>query len=265
MFEKSRQPAVLSLFLAIVLIASAGARVPVVARSSGAPLYVALGDSIDVGFGDDIAFDGVGYVPPVAAFYASVFGQPIDVRNLAVFGATTQDIMLTQLPAALAAIADHPGDPIIVSWGGGGGDVGQVALSQQAAVCGQTPSCFGRFAAVLNHAEQAIDRTIARLRAAAGPNARIFMRTQYNALLKTGCSTPARALLGSVTLEGAPGTVLDQGLNDRIRAIAARYDATVVDLFPTFAFAADQLIGADCVHPNGLGYQAIAGLFIGAF
>jgi lysophospholipase L1-like esterase len=243
----------------------AGAPGRVAARSAGTPLYVALGDSIDFGFGDDIFLDGFGYVPPVGAALAVALGQPVDVQNLAEFGATTRDILLTQVPVALGAIAQHQGDPVIVTWGGGGGDVGQVALSRQAATCRQQPSCLGRFNAVLNEAEQAIDRTIGQLRAAAGPNARIFMRTQYNALLKTGCSTPDRVALGNATLEGAPGTVLDRGLNDRIRTVAARYDATVVDLFIPFAVGANVLIGPDCTHPNGLGYQVIAGLFAAQF
>jgi len=55
--------------------------------------------------------------------------------------------------------------------------------------------------------------------------------------------------------------MLDRGLNDRIRTVAARYDAQVVDLFPTFAVFANQLVSADCVHPNGAGYQAILDLF----
>ena len=48
------------------------------------------------------------------------------------------------------------------------------------------------------------------------------MRTQYNAIAKSGCQPPAAVALGDAVLEGVPGTVLDEGLNDRIRAIAAK-------------------------------------------
>jgi lysophospholipase L1-like esterase len=54
--------------------------------------------------------------------------------------------------------------------------------------------------------------------------------------------------------------VLDRGLNDRIRTVAARYGARVVDLLGVALFA-NQLVSSDCVHPNGAGYQVILNLF----
>jgi lysophospholipase L1-like esterase len=258
------RPIVYVILAAGALVALGGSHTGVAARSASSPLYVALGDSVEVGFGDDIASDGVGYVQPFGALLSSTLGQPVDVQNLGVFGATTREITLRELPAALAAIHSHQDNEVVISWGGGGVDLGQVALSHQAAVCKQTPSCLARFNAALNEAEQAIDRTIAALRLAGGPNARILMRTQYNALLKTGCQAPQAVELGTVTLEGAPGTILDRGLNDRIRTVADHYGAQVIDLFPAFALYADQLVASDCVHPNGLGYQVILNLFASA-
>ena len=249
--------------VAMAFVVFGGVR-PHAARSSSAPLYVALGDSVEFGVGDDIAADGFGYVSPFGVFLSSTLGQSFDVQNLGVGGATTREIMLTQLPAALTAIEAHQPGLIVVSWGGGGNDGSQIALSPQAAACGQAASCLGRFNAALNEAEQAIDRTIGQLRLAAGPDAIILMRTQYNGLKRTGCQTPQNVALASATLEGAPDTVLDRGLNDRIREIAARYDARVVDLFPTFFVFADQLISPDCSHPNGAGYRAILSLFAAA-
>jgi lysophospholipase L1-like esterase len=73
------------------------------------------------------------------------------------------------------------------------------------------------------------------------------------------------ALLGNVTLEGAEGTVLDRGLNDRIRSVAEKYDAQVVDLFVPFALNANSFVSPDCVHPSGAGHQAIATLSGAAF
>jgi hypothetical protein len=103
------------------------------------------------------------------------------------------------------------------------------------------------------------------LRDAVGPGGHILMRTQYNALLRTGCATPEIALLGTIALEGLPGSVLDRGLNTRIRSLAERHGAQVVDVFLPFAAQADLLVSADCIHPNGLGYQAIAALAALAF
>ena len=129
----------------------------------------------------------------------------------------------------------------------------------------QTPSCMGRFNGLLNAVESAIDRTIARVRRAGGPAARILMRTQYNALLRSGCAPPDVVALTNATLEGAPGTVLMRGLNDRIRTVAQRYGAQVVDLFLPFAANADVFVSPDCVHPSGAGHQAILVLSQGAY
>ena len=80
-----------------------------------------------------------------------------------------------------------------------------------------------------------------------------------NALLRTGCApSPEAAALGTIVLEGQPDTVLDRGLNDRIRSVAERYNAQVVDIFGPFAALADTLVSSDCIHPSGAGYQAIA-------
>ena len=225
--------------------------------------YVAVGDSIEFGVGDDNPVDGLGYVSPFGAFLALVIGQPVQVHNFSVPGADTSDIRLIQLRLAAAAAQSHR--PIVVSWGGGGIDVGLVALGTQESACKHLQSCFGRFNGALNEAEAAIDKTIATLRQAVGPEGRILMRTQYNALAKSGCAPTAAVTLGNAVLEGVPGTVLDQGLNDRIRAIADKYGAQVVDLFFPFAFNPDAFVAVDCIHPSAAGYALIVSLFQAAF
>jgi len=233
------------------------------AKSPPGPVYAAIGDSLEFGLRDDILIDGIGFVPLFGNFLSGVFQQPVELHNFGVPGAQVRDIWRDQLPAALAAIQGHA--PIVVTWGGGGNDLGEVALGPQAAVCRHSASCLGRFNALLNEVEQTIDHTIAALRDAVGPGGHILMRTQYNSLLRTGCQSPENVLLGTVTLEGAPGTVLDRGLNTRIRSIAQKYNAQVIDLFVPFAIGANQLVAADCIHPSGLGYQMIALLASQAF
>jgi lysophospholipase L1-like esterase len=244
----------------VVLAARPGAAV---AQAPPSPIYVALGDSAEFGLGDDILADGFGYVPLFRTFLSTAFQQPVDLLNLGVPFAQARDIWHDQLPAALAAIQGRAS--VVVTWGGGGNDLAEVATGPQAATCRQPPSCLGRFNALLNEVEQTIDHTIAELREAVGPNGRILMRTQYNPLLRAGCQSQANALLATVTLEGAPGTVLDRGLNTRIRSIAQKYDARVIDLFLPFAVSANTLVSSDCIHPSGLGYQAIAFLASQAF
>ena len=235
--------------LVALLIAPASAQSPT-------PAYVVLGDSIEFGLGDDIAADGLGYVPLVASFLTTFFGAPVDTYNLGEPFAQTRGIWRDQLPQALAAAAGH--SPIVVSWGGGGNDLADVVTGPQAAACRQSQSCLGRLNGLLNEVEQTIDRTIRGLREALGPDVAILMRTQYNALLRTGCAPPDIAALGTVALEGLDGTILDRGLNDRIRSVAEKYGAQVVDLFVPFAVSANTLVAADCIHPSGVGYQAIA-------
>jgi lysophospholipase L1-like esterase len=222
------------------------------------PAYVVVGDSIEFGLGDDNPGDGLGYVPLVAGFLTTVFGPAPLVQNFGVPFAQTRDIWRNQLPNALAAATGHA--PVVVSWGGGGNDLADVATGPQAAACRQSASCLGRFNGLLNETEQTINRTIKDLRESLGPNAVILMRTQYNALLRPGCAAPDVVTLGNITLEGLPGTVLDRGLNDRIRSVAAKYHAHVVDLFLPFAANANTFVASDCIHPSGAGYQAIATL-----
>jgi len=71
--------------------------------------------------------------------------------------------------------------------------------------------------------------------------------------------------LGNATLEGAPGTVLERGLNDRIRSVASKYGAQVIDVFGPLTFNANVLVASDCSHPSGVGYLAILALAQAAF
>jgi lysophospholipase L1-like esterase len=242
--------------LAIVSALLVASAIQFPSAQSLTPAYVVLGDSIEFGLGDDIAADGIGYVPLVASFLTTFFGGAVDVHNFGEPSAHTRAIWRDQLPEALAAARGHA--PVVVSWGGGGNDLADVATGPQAAACRQSQSCLGRFNGLLNEIEQTIDRTIRSLREALGADAVILMRTQYNSLLRAGCAPPDVAALGSVTLEGLEGTVLDRGLNDRIRSVAEKYGAQVVDLFLPFAVSANTLVAADCIHPSGVGYQAIA-------
>ena len=233
------------------------------AQAPPAAGYVALGDSIEFGVGDTNPVDGIGYVNPFGAFLAVVLGQPVQVHNFSVPASDTGDIRLLQLREAAAAAQSHR--PIVVSWGGGGIDVGLIALKTQESACKHLQSCLGRFNGLLNEVEATIDKTIATLRQAAGPEGRILMRTQYNAIARSGCQPPEAVALGDAVLEGVPGTVLDEGLNDRIRAIAAKYGAQVVDLYGPFRINADALVSADCIHPNSAGYALITALVEATF
>jgi lysophospholipase L1-like esterase len=219
------------------------------------PGYVALGDSIEVGLGDDDLGDGFGYVGPFGAFLKA------EVHNFGQAGAETRDIFHDQLFPAMGESQDHRPFGVVVSWGGGGNDLRHFIVSPEARTCLRVRSCLARLNALLDEMEQTIDLTLKGLRTAAGTESRILMRTQYNPLRRTACAPPEQVQLGDAALEGAEGTILTRGLNDRIRTVAARRGADVVELFTAFAADPDGLIAEDCVHPNGAGYDVILEAF----
>jgi hypothetical protein len=96
--------------LAVVLVAGAVA-VPWESAASPIPVpgYVALGDSIEVGLGDDALGDGFGYVSPFGAFLKA------EVHNFGQAGAETRDILHDQLFPAMGEIQDHRPFGVVVS------------------------------------------------------------------------------------------------------------------------------------------------------
>jgi lysophospholipase L1-like esterase len=233
------------------------------AQSAASPGYVAVGDSIDYGVASTPEDQHPGWVVPFNTYLETALGGSVELHDLAVPGATTKDINLEQLPTALDHVGLHGAFGVVVSYGGGGNDLRHFIESPQAAACQQTPSCLGRINALLDEAEQRVNRALAALRAAAGPSAPILVRTQYNALRRSGCATPDRVVLADLALEGGAG-VLQRGLNDRLRDAAASHGAKVIEIFIPFYVMPDALIGDDCIHPNDTGYAVIVGAAIAA-
>lgn len=222
--------------------------------------YVVLGDSIEFGIGASSPANA--WVPMFHEYLeATFFGTPeapvqADLHNHAVSGATAGDIMRDQLAPAIADIQGH--NPVVVSWGGGGDDLLNFIGSPQAATCLRgDASCLARLNALLNEVERVLDVTVRRLRAA-GPNYAILLRTQYNPLLRTSCGGPTdpQAQLANLVLEGG-APFLVGGLNDRIRDVAARYGAKVIEIFLPFYLNPDDLVADDCIHPNDAGHAVI--------
>jgi len=227
--------------------------------------YIAMGDSIDFGLG--ASSPDKAYVPQFHTHLESTFFQgKADLHNLAVPGATARDIKQGQLTQALTETIIH--NPRVISWGGGGNDLLNFIASPQAATCMKgNPSCLARLNALLNEFEQTADHTLRDLREAAGPGTPMYVRTQYNPLLKAACGGPTLPLaqLANAVLEGSPSPRLDRGMNDRIRELAHKYDAKVIDIFLPFYLNADALVAADCVHPNDVGHAVIRDAAIFAY
>jgi lysophospholipase L1-like esterase len=219
--------------------------------------YIVLGESTDFGTGATAGNDWA------SKFHESLeslfFPSPIAFRNYAVVFATMGEIRRDQLADALSDIASF--NPVVVSLGGGGNDLLKFIESPQAVTCLMANiQCFARLNALLNNVEVLLDQMVRRLRAA-GPNDVILLRTEFNPLLKPGCEIrPGLPDLANLALEGDdnfPFLTSTRGLNDRIRDVAARYDAKVIEIFLEFAFNPDGLVGGDCIHANDDGHDVI--------
>jgi lysophospholipase L1-like esterase len=241
---------------AIALCASLALAEPSRAHDTGRG-YIVMGDSIDYGIGASVPDKA--YVPQFQVYLESaVFLQKADLHNLAVPGATARDIKQGQLTQARTETVIH--NPRVISWGGGGNDLLNFIASPEAATCMKgNPSCLARLNALLNEFEQTADRTLRELREAAGPDTPLYVRTQYNPLLKAACGGPTLPLaqLANAVLEGSPSPRLVRGMNARLRELAHKHGAKVIDIFVPFYLYPDALIGDDCVHPNDAGYAAI--------
>lgn len=226
--------------------------------------YIVMGDSIDYGIG--ASSPDKAYVPQFHSYLESTFfQQKADLHNLAVPGATARDIKQGQLTQARTEAIIH--SPRVISWGGGGNDLLQFIASPEAATCMKgNASCLARLNALLNEFEQTVDHTLRELRKTAGPET-LYVRTQYNPLLKTACGGPnfPLAQLANAVLEGSPSPRLERGMNSRLRELAHKYRAKVIDTFLPFYLNPDALIADDCVHPNDAGYAVIRDAAIYAY
>jgi lysophospholipase L1-like esterase len=233
--------------------------------------YIILGESTDLGFGATAPEKA--WVSMFHKFLECSFFRPsadpqcpsADLHNYSVFGATVGDILRGQLSDALSDIASH--NPVVVSLGGGGNDLLQFIFSPQNVTCVMVDTqCMARFNALLSNVEMLLDQMVRRLRAA-GPSSPILLRTEHNPFLKQGCDRPpGLSQLANLVLEGSDKMpLLASGLNDRIRAVAARYNAKVIEIFDLFASNPDVLVAGDCIHPSDAGHAVIFVQAVSAF
>ncbi|KQR17350.1 hypothetical protein ASF78_08690 [Cellulomonas sp. Leaf334] len=189
-------------------------------------------------------------------------------------GVTTATVLQPgdQLDQAVALIEARNGnrsprdDVEVVTVSVGGNDLYGPAV---AACVPPTGSCVPALDATFTAFEDRYDQILARLRESAGPGTVILAMTYYNPLpfCDLGAGNPDTArVLGDFILEGGDIGLgaMPLGFNDRLRQVADRYGAVVVDTFGTLG-AGDFVGGADCVHPDGDGHRALAGVFARTF
>jgi lysophospholipase L1-like esterase len=243
--------------------------------SAANPVQLALGDSWAFGFGATVPSQG-GYVPRLytalkGGFDCSPSPNPkdkgckkLELINIAVGGATTPTLIANQLPTAEALLRarngnNNPRDNVeVVTVSIGGNDVTGPIIAACIQAPG-SPSCLATIQSEFAAYRSDLTVALSRLRAAAGPDARIVIGTYDNPIPTCFLGqVPGAGALAAVVLEGGPG--VPQGLHDIIRDVAAQYGVEVAEVYGDLA-PQDWLGGQDCLHPKDSGYAKVAAAF----
>jgi lysophospholipase L1-like esterase len=257
--------------LAVTVVSTASAEGADPASRPEPSLYLALGDSVAAGVGaTSPAQDG--YVAVLhdtltaarSCGTGTALGCRLDLDNIAMPAATTTTLIAEQLPTAVTLITDRRDTPTpvddvrLVTMDIGGNDVFRPVI----AACAPDPAsatCTTTIATQLELVARNYDQILSALRTAAGPDTAIAVMAYYNPL--PGCVLAALSPLATLVLEG--GGPVPAGLNDIIRASAAKYGAVVVETAPLIGVG-DLVGGTDCLHPDDSGHAKIASAFAAA-
>lgn len=252
MRSHARLPLVLCALIAIAAGLACGSGAPDALLPGGSGgVYVALGDSFAAGDGaSDPAT--ASYVARIGAALRDRYGEALEVRNLAVGGATTQSLIDSQLPDAIAALT--AGDVRLVTITIGGNDLNELQSSPDTVACLEdvaSPAC--PVADLLVGTEERLDAILGELRSAA-PDAVIAMELYPNVFAATGH-----------VFEGPAGAAFGM-LNDVIAGVAGRHDILLADPRAPFARGgiSHVLDPTPDPHPNDDGHRAIAEAFLEA-
>jgi lysophospholipase L1-like esterase len=280
-----------TLFVSSLLLVGAFTASPAAAdnppTTEVAPLQLALGDSWAFGFGATVPNEG-GYVPRLHEalqedFNCSAAGYDkglspgacphLELRNLAVGGATTMTMMRDQYPQALPLLEARNGnlnprdDVQLVTLHIGGNDVTNPIIG--ACLLGLAP-CAATIQSELAAYRVDLDQALSLLRDAAGAKARIVIGTYDNpiatcflAQVFPGEAVPLAGLVlegGTFVLRGQ-SLVVPQGLDDIMRDVGQDYGVEVAEVFGDLS-AGDWLGGSDCLHPNDSGYEKVTEAFL---
>ena|GEM_PF-2986637 len=236
--------------LEVHIIDASGNIVPGIARYDRASqigigdYLVALGDSITYGFGDDITSDNTsqdgrnssaGYTPILADALTAARGRPVAIFNEGIGGENS-----AQAAARIwTVVQKHPdAQQFLIMYGAND------AFVPRASGLGLDPGDAGYNGSFKDYMQQIIDVVIA-----AG-------------------KTPALALTPPIEPIGGANDLRLQAYNQVVLELAADPDneITVVppDLHTYFATRIPTHYIPDAIHPNGLGYQSIAELWLNA-
>jgi lysophospholipase L1-like esterase len=233
-------------------------------RIGGAPLYIALGDSLSAGVGAS-SYTEKGFVGLVH----DALGPEFALLNLGIAGDTSRELIEEgPLDRAIAEIEQRnyddnaDNDVTVVTLEIGGNDL--LDLFFDLVLPGRCPSvsqglerpeCVDALRETLDAYEPNLVLILDRLREA-DAQLPIFLMTLYNPF--SGGASPLLDEIGELALEGAPDTPFLEGLQDIIRRQAEANDVPLVEVYPHFEGKAREYIASDTIHPNDTGYQVMA-------
>lgn len=256
--------------ITVALLVSASIAIPALANAPDGAVHIALGDSVAAG---SVANNpGVtAYVPRLNRWLRSVdcveggsaACPHLELSDYAVGGATSDDLIAHQLPAAVSEIlartsdSDPGNDVTYVTITIGGNDIFGPVIAACAA--GVTPGCIETVETRFANYQANLIEILGTLRTVA-PDAEIAIMTYYNPL--EACFLADLAPLAGLVLEG--GGPLPGGLNDIIRGVATSVGGiTIVETYGLLNHG-DYVGGEDCLHPDDSGHRKIARAFLKA-
>lgn len=237
--------------------------------SPGAPLYIALGDSLSYGEGASDRF--------TTAFVPLVHGALPPGTGLLNLGHSGDDSFeITghgHLDQAVTEIArrnsdtDPVNDVTLVTLEIGGNDLldlffGYVVPGKCPTIVEslQRPECVGILEDTLGNYGPNLEDILDRLQGA-DPDLNIVLMTLYNPFSGAFDSLDP---FGELSLEGMPDTPFPEGLNDIIRQKAQEHGVRLAEVYPEFVGKGKEYIAQDIIHPNDTGYRVMADAVIAA-
>jgi lysophospholipase L1-like esterase len=217
-------------------------------NKAGQPMYIALGDSLTAG--DGVTDRRQAFVSRFHGFLEKRSGQTWGLTNLGVSGESTASMLNGgQLDKAIALVRQDSSRVRVVTLGIGANDLlGHLG----SAVCQSDPTgadCQGRLQAGLSAFPANFTLIADRLQAALDPSTEVVVVNAYNPF-DFGIGIPAE--------QQANRTV--QALNESMQRLATARGWRVADARSAIGDRAAALTGIldGDVHPNALGYQAMA-------
>jgi len=206
-------------------------------QQAGPLRYVALGDSLATGVGEETT-----YVDVFARHLGRVTGQQVDTTNLGRAGWTSG-----QLLAALTTddtFRDAVAQANVVTWDIGGNDLLIAAANERADRCAPG-MCLHRAVHDFESNWEAIVAELIALRS--GPDTRMLTFDLYEPFVAPAAPPVPRG-----------GRRALQAVNRTIRATGARAGFEVGRVTRAFREGGAELIAADGIHPSPAGHRAIA-------